>query len=69
MKNIYLLMMLAALIAIPAGISHAQNLVLNGDLELWDDPENPTDWNKAESISQEITPVQGAGGFVCLDRL
>lgn len=59
MKKIYFLIMLAALIAIPVGITHAQNLVLNGDLELWDDPANPTDWDKAENISQETTVHSG----------
>jgi Secretion system C-terminal sorting domain/Domain of unknown function (DUF5017) len=36
-----------------------QNLVLNGDLELWDDVNMPTDWTKAESITQSTDMVHG----------
>ncbi len=59
MKNIYILLTLAAFIIVPTGISNAQELVVNGDLELWDDPNNPTSWDKAESISQATTPIHG----------
>jgi hypothetical protein len=57
MKNRYLLIIMTAaamFIALPA---LTQNLVLNGDLELWDNPQSPTDWTKAENISQAASPV------------
>lgn len=38
---------------------NGQNLVQNGDLESWDDPNNPTNWDKIESISQEDVNVHG----------
>ncbi len=37
----------------------AQNLVLNADLELWDDAQNPTDWDKAENIEQCTATIHG----------
>jgi hypothetical protein len=58
MKKFYFLM-LFAFIAMPASIVLGQNIVINGDLELWDDPSNPTSWTKAENISQETSPVHG----------
>lgn len=36
---------------------YAQNLVQNGDLELWDNQNQPTDWDLAENISQENVQV------------
>lgn len=57
-KKFYFLM-LFAFIAMPASIVLGQNIVINGDLELWDDPSTPTSWDKAENISQETTPVHG----------
>jgi len=56
MKDLYILLTLAIFVTVPASI-FAQELVLNGDLELWDDPETPTDWVKAEAISQTMDPV------------
>lgn len=35
----------------------SQNLVQNGDLELWDDAATPTNWDKAESIEQSTEMV------------
>lgn len=40
-------------------IANAQNLVLNGDLELWDNTTTPTDWDKAENITQNTDVVHG----------
>jgi len=51
--------MLFAFIAMPASIVLGQNIVINGDLELWDDPSTPSSWDNAESVSQETTPVYG----------
>ena len=39
--------------------SIAQNQVTNGDLELWDNPNTPTGWDKTESIVQEATIIHG----------
>ncbi len=36
-----------------------QNMVVNGDIEQWDDETTPTGWAKAENISQETTNVHG----------
>jgi hypothetical protein len=41
---------------------NAQNLVLNGDLEVWNSDTEPANWNKIESISKESTTVHG-GSF------
>ncbi len=35
----------------------AQNLMLNGDLETWSDPNTPSDWDKAENVTQNSTVV------------
>ncbi|MEN8223847.1 MAG: choice-of-anchor J domain-containing protein [Bacteroidota bacterium] len=60
MKNVYIFLTMLLLIALPASISHAQELVINGDLELWGfNPAIPSDWDKAEDISQETDPVHG----------
>ena len=40
-----------------SGNTFGQNLMLNGDLEQWDDAQNPTDWDKAENIEQEMTNI------------
>ena len=59
MKKKFLLSVLSIFLMSGAFIVNAQNHVLNGDLELWDDPNNPTDWTKAENITQATTPVHG----------
>ncbi len=59
MKNLYILFTLALFITVSASTGLAQELVVNGDLELWDDAATPTDWAKAENISQENDPVHG----------
>ncbi len=38
---------------------YAQNLVLNGDLESWEDQTTPTDWEIIDNISQATFPVHG----------
>ncbi len=40
-------------------VGMGQQLVQNGDLESWDDANTPTNWDKAESISQESTEIHG----------
>lgn len=59
MKKLYYMLLLAAFTFTVSGISQAQELILNGDLEAWDDPNNPTSWNKAENITQAASPVHG----------
>lgn len=59
MKHIYLVLILAIAVILPATTTQAQELVVNGDLELWDDPSTPSSWAKAENISQETDPVHG----------
>ncbi|MCB2219020.1 MAG: lamin tail domain-containing protein [Bacteroidetes bacterium] len=58
MKKIYLLIVTMT-IGIWAAMMpvQAQNLMTNGDLELWDDPTTPTSWDKAESTEQESVTV------------
>ncbi len=41
------------------GLVNGQNLLLNGDFELWDDSNTPTSWTKVESITQESGTVNG----------
>ncbi len=36
---------------------YSQNLVQNGDLELWDDQNHPTDWDLAENITRGTVQV------------
>ena len=59
MKKTLLFTILSIFLLSGAFITNAQNLVLNGDLEAWTDPNNPTDWTKAENITQATTPVHG----------
>ena len=58
MKKNFLLTVLSIFL-ISGTFLNAQNLVLNGDLEAWDDPNTPTSWTKAENITQATTPVHG----------
>lgn len=53
------LILLSLLILFCAGYLFAQNLVQNGGLEDWVNSTTPTDWDKAENISQATTPVHG----------
>ena len=41
------------------GWVNAQNLLLNGDFEMWDDSNTPTSWTKVESITQESVTLHG----------
>ncbi|MEE4257532.1 MAG: choice-of-anchor J domain-containing protein [Bacteroidales bacterium] len=59
MKKLYMILILAIAVILPATTTQAQEIMLNGDLELWDDPMNPTSWTKAENISQETGTVHG----------
>lgn len=38
---------------------NSQNLVSNGDLELWDGPNTPTDWDLFDNISRTVAKVHG----------
>lgn len=58
MKKFYTLIIIA-LISLPL---IGQNLVLNGNLEQWDDDTHPTGWNKMENIEKETTIVHN-GSF------
>ena len=59
MKKNLLLTILSIFLLSGAFIANAQNMVLNGDLELWDNENTPTDWTKAENITQATNPVHG----------
>jgi hypothetical protein len=55
MKKFYIL-----LVAIMVtSLSFGQELLVNGDLEAWDDATTPTGWTKAEALDQESTDVHG----------
>ena len=41
------------------GVIMAQNILLNGDLEGWDDVNTPTGWAFANGITQETTIIHG----------
>ena len=58
MKKNYFTLLLIAIVLMPF-IGMGQQLVQNGDLESWDDANNPTNWDKAENISQEATEIHG----------
>ena len=58
MKKIYLTVLFAAIALMPF-VGMSQQLVQNGDLESWDDANNPTNWDKSENISQEATEIHG----------
>jgi hypothetical protein len=58
MKKIYLTVLFAAIALMPY-FGMSQQLVQNGDLESWDDANNPTNWDKSENISQEATEIHG----------
>ncbi|MFK5856465.1 MAG: choice-of-anchor J domain-containing protein [Bacteroidota bacterium] len=55
MKKNYLVSLAFALFVSVSLIG--QNMVVNGDLESWDDPTTPSNWDHVESISQESTIV------------
>ena len=55
MKKFYIL-----LVAIMVtSLSFGQELLVNGDLEQWDNATTPTGWTKAEVLDQESTDVHG----------
>ncbi len=45
-----------------AQIGLAQDVLLNGNFEGWDDATHPTSWTKAENVAQESTAIHG-GAF------
>lgn len=53
MKKIYTLL----LILFTIGISHSQEVMVNGGFENWDDPSTPTGYSKAENTAQESVEV------------
>ena len=59
MKKTLLLTILSIFLLSGVFVADAQNLVLNGDLEVWADPNNPTDWTLAENITQATDPIHG----------
>lgn len=59
MKKVYLFFVVLGIGMMSVLSSGAQNLMTNGDLELWDDPTTPTSWDKAESTEQESVTVHG----------
>ena len=60
MKKNYSILIISFLLFSFIGFS--QNLMMNGDLELWDSDTNPTSWDKAENVAKEATEVHG-GSF------
>ncbi len=58
MKKNYFFLITILIAAMPFVIN-AQNMVLNGDLEQWNDANTPADWDLFENISQESTTVHG----------
>jgi len=58
MKKIYFTLLLTAIALMPF-VGMSQQLVQNGDLESWDDANMPTNWDKAENITQESTEIYG----------
>src|SRR5690606_35584677 len=40
-------------------MSFAQNLVVNGDMESWDDPNTPTGWTHVENAAQSTNAHSG----------
>ncbi|MCG8579044.1 MAG: carbohydrate binding domain-containing protein, partial [Bacteroidales bacterium] len=57
MKKTLLLVVLFLIVSL-AGVN-AQNLLINGGFENWDNSTTPSTWSKAESTTQESTIVHG----------
>ncbi len=55
MKKFYILLVAIMVTT----LSFGQELLVNGDLEAWDDATTPTGWTKAEALDQESTDVHG----------
>jgi hypothetical protein len=58
MKKNYFVLVCFLMVALPFTIK-AQNMVVNGDLEQWNDANTPANWDLFENISQESTTVHG----------
>ena len=55
MKKLYFLLFTFLI----TSLSFGQELLLNGDFEIWDDPASPTSWTKAESTARESVEIHG----------
>jgi len=55
MKKLYILLVTI----IVTSFSYGQEMLLNGDFESWEDPNNPTSWTHVENIDQETTEIHG----------
>tara|TARA_B110000091_G_scaffold94469_1_gene103074 strand:- start:338 stop:2068 length:1731 start_codon:yes stop_codon:yes gene_type:complete len=58
MKKLYFLFTFL----ITVSMSFGQEILLNGDFELWDDATSPTSWTKAENTDQESVAANVNGG-------
>ncbi|MCF6170901.1 MAG: T9SS type A sorting domain-containing protein [Bacteroidales bacterium] len=56
MKKIYMTLLFVAVALMPY-FALGQELMQNGGLETWDDVNTPTNWDKAENITQESTEI------------
>jgi len=59
MRKFTILLFVSLFALVTAPQVFAQDLMINGNLELWDDPNTPTDWDNAESITQEDALIHG----------
>jgi hypothetical protein len=59
MKNLLFLAAVSCSLFIFSAELKAQELVLNGNLESWDNPTTPTSWSVFENISQESGTIHG----------
>ncbi|MBM3404564.1 MAG: T9SS type A sorting domain-containing protein [Bacteroidetes bacterium] len=59
MKKLLLFTLMLAFFAIAGPKAISQNMVVNGDLEQWTDPNTPTGWNLMDNIDQATSPVHG----------
>lgn len=55
MKNFFTLLLISTF----SLFAFSQNLVLNGDMESWDNSTTPSDWGLYDNISQNSTTVHG----------
>ncbi len=56
MRKFYMTFLAGALAFLPYFVT-AQELMQNGDLEIWANSNMPSDWDKAENISQEAVEI------------
>ena len=55
MKKNYILTLLLTLFI--SGFSFGQEMLVNGNLESWDDTSTPTSWDKAENLTDRKSVV------------